>query len=326
MKKNIISIFIMSVLIFFTMQILLSSEKVLETVGFSFNIWKNSIFPSLFPFFVISEILVNYGFIEFVGELFKPIMQTVFKTNGSAAYVFIMGMISGFPSSAKYTRELYNQGLISAKEGEKILMFTHFSNPLFILGTISITFLNNKDVGLLILICHYITNIIIGLIFRNYAASKNENIKFSLKSAIKLMTDHRIKNKKSFGEIISTAVINTVNTLLLILGTITLFLIITTIIDKNINLNPYYQAILNGIIEMTQGLKYISILEIPLKLKTIISTIFISFGGLSVHMQIISILSDTKIKYYPFLVSRILHATISGLLVFFTFDFWINIH
>ena len=77
---------------------------------------------------------------------------------------------------------------------------------------------------------------------------------------------------------------------------------------------------------MTQGLKYISILEIPLKLKTIISTIFISFGGLSVHMQIISILSDTKIKYYPFLVSRILHATISGLLVFFTFDFWINIH
>lgn len=325
MKKNIVSILIMSSLIFITIQILLSSEKILETVGFSFNIWKNSIFPSLFPFFVISEILVNYGFIEFVGELFKPIMKKLFKVSGSAAYVFIMGMISGFPSSAKYVRELYKQKLIDEKCGTKILLFTHFSNPLFILGTISITFLNNKNTGLLILICHYISNIIIGLIFRNYAPSKNENTKFSFKNSINLMTAHRLKYKKSFGEIISNSVINSVNTLLLILGTITLFLIITTIIDQNLNLIPYHQAILNGTIEMTQGLKYISIVEISLKLKTIISTMFISFGGLSVHMQVMSILSDTQIKYFPFLLARILHATISGILVFLTFDFWINL-
>lgn len=320
MKKNIVSVLIMSILIFITVQILLSSEQILETVGFSFNIWKNSIFPSLFPFFVISEILVNYGFIEFVGELFKPIMQKLFKVSGPAAYVFIMGMISGFPSSAKYVRELYNQDLIDEKQGTKILMFTHFSNPLFIIGTIAITFLNNKKIGLLILICHYISNIIIGLIFRNLYPSKNENAKFSFKNSIKLMTEHRLNNKKSFGEIISNSVINSVNTLLLILGTITAFLIITTIVNQNINLKPLYQTLLNGTVEMTQGLKYASILNIPLKLKAIISTMFISFGGLSVHMQIVSILSDTKIKYFPFLIARIIHALIAGLLIFILFD------
>lgn len=322
MKKNIISILIMTILIFITIQILLSSEKILETVGFSFNIWKNSIFPSLFPFFVVSEILVNYGFIEFVGELFKPIMQKLFKTNGNAAYIFIMGMISGFPSSAKYTRELYKQGLIDERCGTKVLMFTHFSNPLFILGTLALAFLNNKNVGLLILICHYISNIIIGLIFRNYASSRNENTKFSLKKSIDLMTEHRLKKKQSFGAIISNSVISSVNTLLLVLGTITIFLIITTIIDQNLNLNSYCQSLINGIVEMTQGLKYISILEIPMKLKTIISTMFISFGGLSVHMQIVSILSDTKIKYFPFLIARIIHAIVAGMLVFLTFDYW----
>lgn len=320
MKKNIISLLIMSILIFTTIQILLSSKEIFEAVGFSFDIWKNNIFPSLFPVFVISEILVNYGFVEFIGELFKPVMQKLFKTNGSAAYVFIMGMISGFPSSAKYTRELYKQGLIDEKEGTKILLFTHFSNPLFILGTISLSFLNNKKVGLLIIICHYISNIIIGLIFRNYTPSKNENNKFSLKNSINLMTKHRLNNKRNFGEIISNSIISSINTLLLILGTITLFLIVTTIIDQNINLNPYFQTILNGTVEMTQGLKYVSVLNVPLKLKTIISTIFISFGGLSVHMQIISILSDTKIKYFPFLLARILHSIISGSLVFLTFD------
>lgn len=325
MRKNIVSILIMFILTFITFQILISSTDILNSVAFSFNIWKNSIFPSLFPFFVISEILINYGFIEFVGELFKPIMYKLFKTKGEAAYVFIMGMISGFPSSAKYIKELHNQGILNEKEATKILTFTHFSNPLFILGTISITFLNNKEIGFLILLVHYMSNIIIGLIFRNLYPSKKENMTFSFKKSIELMTNKRINNKKSFGTIISDALCNTINTLLLILGTVTLFLIITTIIDKNINLNPYYQAILNGIVEMTQGLKYISIQELPLKIKTIISTIFISFGGISVHIQILSILSDTKIKYLPFLLARIIHALVSGFFIFFLFEFWINL-
>ena len=137
------------------------------------------------------------------------------------------------------------------------------------------------------------------------------------------MTNHRLKISKSFGTIISDSIINGVNTLLLILGTITMFLIVTTVINKTIPLNPFCQAIINGIVEMTQGLKYISILNIPLKIKTLISTMFISFGGVSVHMQIISILNDTKIKYLPFLLARIFHAIISGTIILLTFDYWI---
>lgn len=320
MRKNIISIIIITLLLFITFQILISSKSIFDSVLFSFSVWKNSIFPSLFPFFVISDILVNYGFVELMGGIFEPIIYKLFKTKGEAAYIFIMSMLSGFPSSAKYIRELYLNKIIGENEGSKILMFTHFSNPLFIIGTISLSFLNNEKVGIIILICHYISNIIIGIIFRNYHSSKNENIKFSLKSSINSMTNYRINNKKSFGNIFNRAIKNSIDTLLLILGTVTTFLIITTIIDNVLNINGYWQSIINGTVEMTQGLKYISILDIPLKTKAIISTMFISFGGISVHLQIISILSDTKIKYLPFLLARIIHTIISGILVCILFD------
>lgn len=323
MKKIISSTLIMSILIFISIEILTESKTILESVNFSFSVWKNNIFPSLFPFFVLSEILINYGFIELVGELCKPIMNKVFRIKSSCAFIFIMSLISGFPSNAKYTRELYLSGHINEKEASKILTFTHFSNPLFILGTLSLLFLNNKEVGLLILICHYITNIIIGLIFRNYYPSPKEETKVSLKTAILSMHNKRINNNNTFGQIITNSLYNSINTLLLILGTVTLFLIITTIIDNNINLNNYNQSILNGLFEMTQGLKYVSLLNIPLKLKSVISTMIISFGGLSVHMQVISILSDTKIKYTPFLVARILHSFIASLLVYIIFDYCI---
>lgn len=322
MKKIVTSILIMVLLLFIAFEILTESEMILSSVSFSFNIWKNNIFPSLFPFFMISELLQHFGFIELVSELSKNLMRKAFKMRGSCAFILIMSLISGFPSNAKYTKELYDKGLIDEKEGSKILMFTHFSNPLFILGTISVLFLNNKEVGFLILICHYIGNLLIGLLFRNYNKKELKKEKASLKVAILNMHHKRINQKQNFGEMLSTSLLNTINTLLMVLGIVTVFLIITSITSHIISISDYKQSILNGFIEMTQGLKYVSILNIPLKLKAVLSVMIISFGGLSVHMQIFSILSDTKIKYLPFLTARILHAFISSFLLYLLFDSW----
>lgn len=322
MKKTWISIIIMCTFIFVGIQILTESKDILESVTFSFNVWKNNIFPSLFPFFVLSELLMNYGFIELCGELLKPLMVKIFKINSNCAFIFIMSIISGFPSNAKYTKELLEQNIINENEATKILMFTCFSNPLFILGTVSILFLNNKEVGLLILFCHYISNGIIGILFRNFYPTSEKIKSVSLKRAIYLMHKKRMDNPLNFGQILTKALQNSIQTLLLILGTVTTFLVLTTIIDHNVQLNNYHQSILNGFVEMTQGLKYVSILNIPLKLKSILSAMILSFGGLSVHMQVISIISSTKIKYFPFLVARIIHALLASILVFLLFDLW----
>ena len=124
---------------------------------------------------------------------------------------------------------------------------------------------------------------------------------------------------------ITNSLINSINTLLLILGVITSCLVITTIIDNNLNLDSVLGSVLNGFIEMTQGLKYISLEAIPLKLKCVLTVMILSFGGLSVHMQIMSILSDTEIRYLPFLCARVCHAVISSLFMYILFDFWMNL-
>lgn len=323
--KKWMTVIIIFVLIFICIEILTESKSILNSVSFSLQIWKNNIFPSLFPFFVLSEIMVKYGMTEFIGNLLKPFMNKLFKIKSSAAFVFVMSIISGNPANAKYTRELYLNGDLNENEATKILCFTCFANPLFILGTVGLLFLNNKEVGLLILLCHYIGNIIIGLLLRNYYPSKKEDEKVSFNYAVQMAHKKRISNKENFGEIITNSLVHSINTLLLILGVMTMCLIITTILDNNINLNSVMQSVLNGSIEMTQGLKYISLEAIPLKLKCVLSVMILSFGGLSVHMQIVSIISDTKIKYFPFLLSRVIHSIISGLLVYLLFNIWIDL-
>lgn len=314
MKKILSNVLLLLIMILISVEVLIESADVLESVKFSFNIWENSIFPSLFPFFVIGNILIDLGFPKLLGTLLKDVMYKLFKINGTGAFIIILSILSGFPSSAKYTKELYLNGEINDKEATKLLTFTHFSNPLFILGTLSITFLNNKEIGMCILISHYIGNLFIGLIFRNYYISKKDTTKVSLKNAIISMNSSR--TDKSFGQMLSNAITSSISTLLLILGTVTIFLVLTTLINNNLSVSPYYKSIINGIFEMTQGLKYLSMLKIPLYKQALFSVFFISFGGLSVHMQVLSIISDTKIKYFPYFISRILHASISTIIFF----------
>ena len=70
-----ISTIIIIILIFICFEVLTARETILNSVSFSLTIWKNNIFPSLFPFFVLSEIMIKYGMTEFVGNLLKPFMN-----------------------------------------------------------------------------------------------------------------------------------------------------------------------------------------------------------------------------------------------------------
>lgn len=299
MKKIII--IIIFILIFL---ILINSNDITNNILLSFNICFNSLFPSLIPFMLLSNILIKYNTIDELNDMFKFISTNILKVNKGCGFAIIMSMISGTPSNAKYLKDLYDNKLISNLDIEKCLKFCHFNNPIFILNTIGLTFLNNKKMGLIILLSHYLSSFIIGLIFGNkkYIEIKNVNIKSN-------------KNKNNFLNILNESIINTLNTLILILGIITFCLIITTIINNILNINNNYKFIY-GILEITQGLKYLSVSNFNIITKSIISSFIISFGGLCIHMQVFSILNNKKIRYIPYFISRLIHGSLSSIFTF----------
>ena len=112
MKKvpQIIFLLILSILMF------IYSKEISENIISSIDIWKNNLFPSLFPFIVISKVLINYGFISLISNIFYNIMLNIFYINPNTSFIFIMSMISGFPSSAKYTKELLDKNIINEND------------------------------------------------------------------------------------------------------------------------------------------------------------------------------------------------------------------
>ena len=205
-------------------------------------------------------------------------------------------MLSGFPSNARNIKLLHNDNKITKEEAEHLLLFTHFSNPMFILGTLCLI-LNNKSIGILILISHYLPNFIIGILLR-----KNNTKSIEIKDN----TPHN-----NFGIIFTSSIKSSIDSLLNILGILTIFLIISTVIINFFKLNSINSLFIKSILEITSGLKELSKFNLNSKLLVIISSCILSFGGLSVHMQVINELSDTDIRYRNFFIGRILQMTLS---------------
>ena len=146
-------------------------------------------------------------------------------------------------------------------------------------------------------------NILIGLFFRKYNTPSS---------------NYTITNEKSqsFSFIFIQAIKNAIDTLLLILGTLTSFLIVSSLIIQALHLSAYPGMILKGILEMTMGIKELSLFPLPDIYKIVITTMFLSFGGLSVHLQVLSQIVDTDISYLPFFWARVIHALLSGIIVY----------
>ena len=55
----------------------------------------NVIVPSLFPFLVLSTLVVELGMSRYLGRLLEPVMAPLFRVNGACATALALGFIGG---------------------------------------------------------------------------------------------------------------------------------------------------------------------------------------------------------------------------------------
>lgn len=281
--------------------VLLNKNLVSNSILSSLYIWYNTLIPSIFPMILLSDILITYNSCNIIPKKITKYISKLFNISNNAVIILILSLISGFPTNAIIINKGINTKSITIEEGRYLLLFCNFANPLFILETVGTFYLKNNTYAIIILISHIISNIIIGIIFKKNNYPKNNYIIDTSKS-------------QRFGDVLSNAINKSVKSLFLIGGTVTLFLILTTLITHIFNLNNYLTLIIKGILEITMALSYLSNLNISNTLKVILSSMIISFSGLSIHLQIIS--SFEEIKYKNYLLGRIISSILSGIISF----------
>ena len=277
-----------------------NNKEVASIIIDAVNLFFKRVFVSLFPMFILNDILIFLNIPYYFYLIFNQIFLKVFHTSGIGAYIIFMSLISGTPSNAYILKELTSEKKISVEEASHFLSFTYFSNPLFLMTMLNLIFPATSTFKIIAI--HYLSNLIIGIILRKKAPQ---------------ITANTLKKEAHNGGVLSKSINKSMMTLLIILGTVTFYMLLTYIITSLISTTPLTKTLISGFLEITNGLNNLKDLEIALKIKEIIAVSIISFGGLSIHTQVKSILEDTQMSYHQFLKGRVMQTIISASLILF---------
>lgn len=285
--KSLVIIIFLFIVLFYAM---LNSNLVIEDVLESLNLFVCKLFPAMFFFYTLSDLLINYGFVTILEAMFDHLFLKLFHISGTSSFIVIMSMLSGFPSGAKYITTFLEKQLITKELAHYLLTFTHFSNPLFIMGTISLLF--SRKIAIIVLICHYLSNFILAFLIRPKKVSVEK------KSTFTKMT------RNSFSTTLANSFITSSKILLLILGNTIFFYTISDILTHSID-QGLIKTLIFGVFDLTKGIVSLNELNITLFFKMLLITSFLSFGGISVHFQVKEVIAKEKLNYRYFLLGRI---------------------
>ncbi len=274
-------------------------------------LWAEYVLPALFPILFLSSILNNSGIVEILGKIFAPITKRLFNCNGASGYIYILSILSGYPVGAKVTSELYQNKTISYGEACRITAFSSTSGPLFILGTVGIGMFNSARIGILVLVSHFFSAIINGIIFRKLYHNKDINIYNS-----QVVTRDNILENSMLASIRGILTIGAYIALsymvITLVNSYNLLLPISTLLNNLFGLDICVtNSVLEGLIEMTKGAQNISKLGLSENLSAIITTGIITFGGLSIFLQAYTYLARFKIKLKVYFLQKTLHTIIA---------------
>ena len=326
---NIKKLFIPTCVCLFTIFLLIFSNANLSSAKTGLALWANSVVPSLLPFFIATELLGYTNIISVLGKLLNKLMKPIFNVPGEGAFPFIMGIISGYPMGAKIVSNLKSEGICTKVEAERLLAFTNNSGPLFIIGTVGIGLFKDASTGILLFITHILACLTVGFTFRFWKCSK----RFETKGVCPL-SSQKIVSISNLGEVLSTSIMNAINTIFLIGGFIVLFSVIISILENsgildalahfiypilnifNVPLN-FADGIFTGLLELTNGICNISNISTKsISINIIICAFLLGFGGISIMLQILSIISKAKISIKPYIIGKLLQGIFAAIYTF----------
>ena len=323
---NLKKYFFTILFLLFTISLILFSDTNFVAAQDGLYLWANKVLPSLFPFFVATELLCQTNFTYLLGKFLNKFIKPIFNVPGESAIALILGTISGYPVGAKVVCNLKKEKIISKIEAERLIAYTNNSGPLFILATVGISLFSSKRIGFILLISHILSSLLVGYFFRFWKKEKLE-ISFNEKKFNEKTLPIKLSN---FGEILGNSIKSAISTIISIGGFIVLFSVILSILNTSgiINfISSFFNffniptdvllSLFTGIIELTNGVYLSSNLYENYHLLSILLTSFLlGFGGFSVLLQVYSIISKENISIKPYILGKFLHGIFS---VIFTF-------
>ena len=252
----------------------------------------NVIIPSLFPFFVLSSLVVDLGLAAYLGRALEKVMRPLFRVGGSCAAAVAMGFVGGYPVGARTALQLYQQGQCTRAEAERLLAFCNNSGPAFILGVVGAGVFGSGRVGLLLYLTHAAASILVGILFRFHGGRDAGREKRPVRA-----TFETVRASSAF----TGAVVKALQSTLSICAFVVFFCVG----------EEWARRLVAGLLELSSG---VSSLTGAGSQGVSMAAFMLGWAGISVHCQVLSFIGDSGLSVRTYLAGKLCHGIIAAAL------------
>ncbi len=294
------------VILFSFILILSSSDTAIEYMKKGLRLCAITVIPSLFPFMVISELMVTSGIGARISKIFAKPMHLLFGVGATGTAAYLLGTVCGFPIGAKTAISMYDNGMIDRHEAERLLTFCNNPGSAFVISAVGVSLFGNKHIGILMYTCVIISSVIIGilgkLIFQRHKVKDKPDITL-------ITPEFGIKN-------ITDAVQTSALSMLTVCAYVVFFSAFVGCIGallSRLSIPEELVACIFGFFELSGGVgagagienRYYALL---------LCSLFVGWSGLSVHFQIMSVCSGRDISFKPYFIAKAAQSVICAAL------------
>ena len=268
-----------------------------------------TVIPSLFPFMVISELLVSTGVAQRMGKVVGRPLSRLLALSPDGAAALTLGLICGFPVGSRCALSLYERGQISRGELEHLLTFCNSPSSAFLTGAVGVGLFASEGFGILLYFTHLISSLTVGLLGKRYFAADKSHGEYCVPS-------HANSARRGGASAFCGAVCDSARSMLYVSAFVIFFSAASGVLEHLIELfgaPDSLSVLLLGILEMTGGVNAAAALPSPVA--PIAAAAITGWSGLSVAFQLGGLCGDRDISLKPYFISKALCALLNAALV-----------
>lgn len=270
--------------------------------------------PSLFPFMVLSSFALNSGADYPLVKICGKAAVKVFRLPARSISIFFFSLLGGYPIGPKLIASAVERGELDEHQAQRMLTFCSNAGPAFVVSAVGFGILGNITAGLILLSAQILSALLIALVSSLserhkpvYRPMKAPSTPVSL-AFVKAVTDSASAMMALCAFVVVFAVI------LRLLSGFGVFAWIAGILHMD---SSFITAIISGFLEVTSGCKAAA--SCGGMTSVLLCCAFTAFSGLSVLFQVRAILQDVGIRFGPYVLSKLVHCTLSTVLAFLLF-------
>lgn len=266
---------------------------VTEAARQSCRVWAESVMPALFPFVVLSLMLVSGA-------------QTLGLSDRILTGLSIaLGMLGGSPSGAQLILQMHSNGKLTNRTAQCAAACITTASPMFILATLTSWLNTNRYVGLIMLTSHLIASLLAGLICLAWTRHWPHS------PSLPYYTTPNLPLNTTKPTTLGEAVTQAAAAMLTVCGCMILFNAAVAVAITRFNLPAHAAAMLAAMLEMAGGCVRIAGQRLPITTAAPLLCATVTLGGASVFMQNASFLSKAGVKLSVQLSARIVAAALA---------------